>query len=268
MATIMRSIAELVSRWETIRFLVTSNLKAGHREKVLGHLWNLLDPLLFVAVYYVVFGLLFKQAERGQGTFVVYLAVGVLAWRFFDATVSQATLCIRANRGLIHEIRFPKAVFPVSVSLSRLYDFLWGLAVLLGIVLCTGFPLTAHVLWLLPLLVLNLVFAMGIAFFAAYLGAFFADTTNVAGVLLRLWMYASPTFYYARGEHALIPERFQGIYMMNPMACVLEGYRDALLWGRAPDPAMLLYMLAVSVTVLLAGFAVFTFGEGRFAKYI
>jgi len=268
MATITRSIAELVSRWETVRFLVAGNLKAGHREKVLGHVWNLLDPLLFVGVYYVVFGLLFGQAERGRGTFIVYLAIGVLAWRFFDATVSQATLCIKANRGLIHEIAFPKAVFPVAVSLSRLYDFLWGVVVLLAIVQCTGFALTAHVLWLPPLLALHLLFAMGIAFFAACLGAFFADTANVAGVLLRLWMYASPTFYYARGEHALIPERFQGIYMMNPMACVLEGYRDALLWGRMPDPAMLLYMLVASLAVLLAGFAVFTFGEGRFAKYI
>ncbi|MFQ5429231.1 MAG: ABC transporter permease, partial [Phycisphaerae bacterium] len=125
----------LYARRETVRFLVHSNLKADHRDKFLGRVWSLLDPLLFMLVYLVVFGFLFGQARRGPaGTteFIIYLLCGVMSWRFFEGAVSQAAGCIRTHRGLIHEISFPKAVFPVSVCLSRLSDFLWGLLVLFG----------------------------------------------------------------------------------------------------------------------------------------
>ncbi len=266
--TLIHRARMLLGRWETIGLLVASNLKTGHRDKILGHLWNLLDPLLFVGVYFVVFGLMFGQTGRGRAAFIAYLSIGVLAFRFIDGTIAQATLCIKANRGLIHEVSFPKAVFPVAVCLSRLYDFLWGLIVLLLAVLLAGFPLTPHVFWLVPLLVLNVLFATGLAFAVACMGAFFADTANVVGVFMRLMMYLSPTFYYARGDHGLIPERWLPLYMANPIACFLEGYRDALLWGRMPEGSMLAYTAAVSIAVLIAGFAVFSAGEGRFAKYV
>lgn len=263
--TVFRQAREVVARWETIRYLVASNLRAGHRDKVLGHLWSLLDPLLFVGVYFVVFGLLFGQADRGGATFVVYLSLGVLAFRFFEGTVVQCTLCIKARRGLIQEISFPKAVLPISVTLSRLYDLLWALLVLLPIMLVVGIPITMHILWMIPLVFLYLLFTSGLAFLAAYIGAFFADTMNVVTVLMRLLMYTSPTFYYAKD---LIPERYLSLYMANPIACFFETFRDALLYGRTPEAGLVLYAAAVSVVVFVVGFAVFVSGEGRFAKYI
>lgn len=260
---------EVLGRRETIWSLVTSNLRAGHRDKALGHLWNLLDPLMFVGVYFVVFGLLFNQGRAaGRGTFIIYLSIGVLAFRFFEGTILQAANCIKANRGLIHEIRFPKAVFPIAVSLSRLYDLLWGLLVLIPLLLAAGVPLTLHILWAVPLIFLFLLFTSGLAFLAAYLGAFFADTSNVVSVALRLLMYLSPTFYYARGEHALIPEKYRIFYMANPLACFFEGLRDALLWGRLPEAGMVVYVAVVSLVVFAVGFGVFVSGEGRFAKYV
>ncbi len=267
-ARLLRQAAELFRRRETIRFLVASNLKAGHRDKFLGHLWSLLDPLLFVGVYFFVFGMLFGQNRRGSPTFIVYLSIGVLAWRFFDGAITQATLCIKANRGLIHEISFPKSVFPVAVCLSRFYDFLWGLLVLLPILMLAGIPLTWHMLWVIPLLGLYLLFTIGVAFVLAWVGAFFADAANIATVALRVLMYLSPTFYYATGAHGIIPEKYMRVYMLNPIACFFESYRDALLWGCMPQPATLGYLALVTGVVLIVGFAVFALGEGRFAKYI
>ena len=128
-AELWRRLRQLYARRETVRFLVGANLKAGHRDKVLGHLWNLLDPAMFMLVYFFVFGVLFKMSERGKpGAFMIYIFVGVLSWRFLAGAVAEATNCVRGNRGLIHEINFPKAIFPISIGLSRMYDFLWGLA--------------------------------------------------------------------------------------------------------------------------------------------
>ena len=113
-ASLRDRLRGLYARRETIRYLVTANLKAGHRDKVLGNLWNLLDPLLSLSVYYLVFGVLFRQASGGAGNYLVYLFIGILSWRFLDGAVSQAVNSIRGNRGLVHEINFPKAVFPIS----------------------------------------------------------------------------------------------------------------------------------------------------------
>lgn len=271
-------LKSLYARRETIRFLVSSNLQAGHRDKVLGHLWSLLDPLFFAAVYFVVFGLMFGQTRRGQGSdFLVYLVIGVFAWRFMDGSIMQAASCIRGRRGLIHEINFPKAVFPVSICLSRLYDFLWGQVALVIILLFTGTALSLHALWVPSVILLQLLFITGMAFIVAYLGAFFADTVNVVTVGLRLWFYTSPLFYYVKTivgpdghviQQGLIPERFQALFMLNPVACFFEIYRDCLQRASPPDFTHFAYVTCISIAVLVVGFAVFLRGEGSFAKYV
>jgi ABC-type polysaccharide/polyol phosphate export permease len=279
-------LRRLYARRETIRYLTTSNLKAGHRDKVLGHLWNLLDPMMFMLVYYFVFGVLFNLAGGGRSVeFMLYILVGVLTFQFINATINQASTCIRGNRGLIHEIAFPKAVFPVSVALARLYDFVWGLVVLVAFLLAGGIWPTVHYLWVPLLIALAMLFTIGVTFIIAYLGAFFADTTNVVNVAMRLLFYCSPIFYFVRTEkHIVVHPGFSEevvanqalisnelarfVYMLNPLAAFYECFRDALLWGRAPDPSQLHYLAVVSVVACLIGFAIFCRGEGKFAKYV
>ncbi len=267
-ASLLHRVQQLYNRRETIRYLVVSNLKAGHRNKVLGNLWNLLDPAMSLGVYFLVFGVWLGQGRSGVGTYLVYLFIGILAWRFLDGATSQAVNCIRGNRGIIGEISFPKSVFPLSIGLSRLYDFLWGLVVLLIVLMATRMPLSWHALWMVPLIVLQLMLVVGLAYFVAYLGAFFADTANITTVVLRLGFYGSPILYYVRGESTRIPEWVLPYYMLNPMACLLESYRAGLTEQRMPDPWQLAYVFGCALGVLLVGYGLFSRGEGKFAKYV
>jgi lipopolysaccharide transport system permease protein len=273
------NLNRLVARRETIRYLTTSNLKSGHRDKVLGHLWYLLDPLAFMLVYYLVFGVLFNLAGGGRDAdFMLYILSGILIWRFFSGTVSQGANCIRGNRGLIHEINFPKAVFPVSVTLARAYDLVWGLAVYVVATMVAGEQPTLTVLWVPPLLLLLLMFVMGMTFITAFLGVYFADTTNVLDVALRLGFYCSPIFYYVRPKESLPAdvvflspqknEQIWNLYMSNPVACFFECFRDAILWHETPDMELFGYAATVSVVVWIVGFILFSRSEGAFAKYI
>ena len=262
-------LRRLIDRAETIRFLTSSNLKAGHRNKVLGNVWNLLDPLLLVGVYFLVFGLLFGQTDRARPSgFLAYLVIGVLGWRFHDTVISQASGCLRSNRWLIHGANFPKAVFPISTCLARLYDFAWGLVVFGGVLLVMGTVPTIHLCWAPLLIGLQVIFLMGCAFIVADLGAFYADTANIVSIATRLWFYASPIFYHVSGERGLVPEKYLWLYMLNPVACFLESYRSAMIWGRMPDPQILLYVTALSLVTLLVGFVLFVRHEGEFAKYV
>jgi ABC-type polysaccharide/polyol phosphate export permease len=265
----LQLVRNVLARHETIRYLISSQLQAGHRDKVLGHLWNLLDPLLFVGIYFLVFGLGFRQAsESNRYEFVLYLAIGVLSYRYFDATISQATACVRGQRGLIHEINFPKAVLPIAVCGARLYDFLWGLLVVALLVPLAGTGLSWHVLWLPVGLLLQLTFTVGAGLLVAYTGAFFADMQNIVAVALRLLFYASPVFYHVSGPRSVIPESWQLWYMLNPVAGWMEVYRHALLWHTMPSAGLLAYLTIVSLAALLVGLTLFATGEGKFAKYV
>lgn len=262
-------VRRLVERRETIRYLVQANLRAGHRNKALGNLWNLLDPAASLAVYYLVFGVWLNQARGGATEYLIYLFTGVVAWRFLDGALAQSVNCIRSNRGLIAEINFPKAVFPLSICLSRLYDFVWGLLVLLAALLIAGRPPSWYALWLVPLIAVQLAMTVGLAYIVAYLGAFFADMANIMSVVLRLGFYASPILYYVQGPHATrIPPKFLAVYLLNPFAGLLESYRAALTQHSHPNPWHLLYVLGVALALLIAGYGLFSRGEGKFAKYV
>lgn len=278
--TVVDNIRRLVKRRETIRYLTTSNLRAGHRDKVLGTLWYLLDPLLFMFVYYFVFGVLMKAAGRGGRTpeFMLYILIAILVWRFISATINQGANCIRGSRGLIHEIYFPKAVFPISITFARIHDFLWGLGayVIISTVILRH-PPSWQFLWVPLLLLVLLIFVMGMTFITAVLGVFFADTSNVLDAILRLFFYCSPIFYYVRikpempeGTHIFMENHpdYLRVYMFNPVACFYECFRDALLWGDVPDPGMLGYVTVFALVTWIVGFALFTRVEGSFAKYI
>jgi ABC-type polysaccharide/polyol phosphate export permease len=259
-------------RRETLRFLISANLRAGHRDKLLGNLWNLLDPLLFLGVYFLVFGIGLRQAQGDPLGFVVYLSIGVLAFRFFEGCVSQASVCVRSNTGLLHSVYFPKAMLPIAVCFSRLYDFLWGLSILLTVMwLGLGFSFSIQILWLPLIVLLQFLLCLGFAFVVAYLGSIFADTQNIVAIGTRLLFFLSPIFYFARsrGDHeGIIPEQYLFFYDLNPVARLLDAYRDAMLWGTAPTTETFLYLGGMVFVALVLGFWLFSRAEGRFAKYL
>ncbi len=273
--SLLSRVGAVWGRRETILMLTSASLSSAHRHKVLGHLWNLLDPLLFMLVYFFVFGVLFGLVGQGGGrssAFMLYILSGLITYRFVSSVISECASCVRANRGLIHEISFPKAVFPIAVALARAYDYVWGLVVLAAFLLLSGQTPTASVLALPLVAGLMFAFALGVGFVTAYVGAFYADTSNVVQVAMRLLFYCSPVFYFVRdaGEFKAM---FAGgalrtIYMLNPLAGFMECSRDALLWGRFPQWDLLAYSGVVAIAACVAGFCIYSSGEGKFAKYV
>jgi len=259
-------------RRETLRFLISANLRAGHRDKLLGNLWNLLDPLLFLGVYFLVFGIGLRQAQGDPLGFVVYLSIGVLAFRFFEGCVSQASVCVRSQVGLLHSVYFPKAMLPIAVCFSRLYDFLWGLSILLGVMwLGLGYTFTPQIFWLPLIVLIQLLLCIGLSFIVAYLGVIFADTQNIVAMGTRLLFFLSPIFYFARsreGHVGIVPEEYLFIYDLNPLTRLFDAYRDSMLWGSAPTTETFSYLGAIVIVALIVGFWLFSRAEGRFAKYI
>lgn len=267
----LHSLRRIFQSGTTIRLLTTSQLKAGNRDKLLGYLWSLFDPLLTLAVYYLVFGIGFRQAGDAPSEFVFYLFTGIVAWRFFGDSVAQSAGCLRSNRGLILSSDFPKAVFPISICSARTYDLLWAMLVMIGLAWWTGNSPSLSLLWLPGIMAVQFALTLGISLLIAHLGLFFADTANLLAAFLRLWVLASPIFYFARSEHGrtgIIPLDWIDYYMLNPIAGLLGAYRSVLIWSEPPNLADLAYVAAFSGVTLIVGFVLFSRGEGVFAKYV
>ncbi|MFC1735839.1 ABC transporter permease [Candidatus Hydrogenedentota bacterium] len=260
-------------------YLVSSNIKAVHRHKVLGNLWTFLDPLLLMLVYYVVFALILRSATRTPD-FLIYLFVGIIVWRYFQSCVMQACTIVKNQQGLITEVYFPKAVLPISTVLARGYDFIWSFLPLYSMILLfqllkkiepgTGFSVC--LLWLPLLMVIQLAFNLGFIMFVTVAGTFFADMSNLLTAVLRFWFYMCPIFYYIDR----IPEghlyfewlSYHNIYMLNPYAVFFTVYRTVIIDGRPPAIGNLVYVSCVSIVTLIVGFIFFRRFEGVLAKYV
>ena len=255
---------QIGKRHELLKHLVLTNLKAGHRNKVLGNIWFLLDPFLQMVLYYLIFGVFFKLADNDPVEYLLYLISGLLCISYFTGTVSFCTDSIRRNSGLILSNYFPLGLIPLSILLFRFYDLLFGLAVLFAVMLFTDFVPSWHLVWLPLLLLVYSLLTLGIAFIVSIIGVFFADLGNILSFALRFVLYLSPVLYTIER----IPERYRDIYMLNPFAVFLELIRGVILYEQHPDLEKLAYFSIIALVSFVIGFWAMSRKESILAKYI
>jgi ABC-type polysaccharide/polyol phosphate export permease len=259
------TISNLWQRRHLLRVLVISNLKRQHKNSVLGYLWWFLDPILLTAVFYIIVAVLFKR-HGGNQPYIMFLICGLLAWKAFADSVSQTVLSIRSQAQIIKSISFPKAVLPLSLVLSNTIQFLVALVVVAGMGLWYGekygtWP-NLYYLMLPVVILLQVFFTAGVAFLVSTLGLFFQDTNNIVGHLLRMWYFLSPGLY----SLDMVPERYRGIFELNPFSGLMTSYRNILMWRRMPDWSDLGYIFLVGMACCVVGYQVFKRYEGRFVQ--
>ena len=223
-------LRELYQRRDLIFYLVASNLRAQHKNAVLGYFWWLLDPLLGVLIYYFVVVVVFRRGGEGYGA---YLVVGLIVWRWLGTTVTIASHAIVRQAPIITQVYLPKIVFPVTVTLSELINFGFGLLVIALTLPYWGILPGGSVLWLPNVVLMQLLFSMALASVIAYISVFLPDMDRLLTHLMRLWFFASPVIW----TEAMIPEGARGLLEINPMAHFLIAYRGMLIDNRSPESA-------------------------------
>ncbi|MHC4647080.1 MAG: ABC transporter permease [Planctomycetota bacterium] len=240
---------------------MSADLKVAYKNKLLGFLWMILDPLLMMAIYVLLVCVIFK---RGGPQFPVLLFSTLLAWKWFTSSLSDSVVAITARARLIQTVYFPKAVLPVSKVLGSLVEYLLSLLVLVPLLFIFKARVTLTVLWLPMVLLVQFLLTIGASLLCACLGVYFRDLQNILRYSLRFWFYLSPGLYSVRDR---IPAAFQGVYMLNPFAALFESYKNILVNGKAPSDYMLL-VVPVSLALLVVGFAIFDWKEADLAKDI
>ena len=241
-------INELLKRTDLIKYLVMAGLKSQNKNSYLGFFWWLLDPLLQIFIYYFVVVIVFQRARGAD--YGIYLATGLIAWRWMITSVSTATRSIISQSGIITQVYLPKVTFPLCTVLSQMINFGFGLIV---IALCLVFfqikPGLANI-WLPFVISIQFLFLLALSMMIAYLSVFVRDMELLVNHLLRLWFYGSPVIWYMD----MVPESIRWILYMNPATTFLMSYRSIMINNAAPDVMALTligFLSSISIFLLL-----------------
>jgi teichoic acid transport system permease protein len=251
-------------RWFVAAYASASNA-VGYERSFLGQAWQLLTPLLNIAVYYLIFGLLL-HTNRGVSNFIAFLSVGVFVFGFLQSSLVSGSKAITGNIGLVRALQFPRAVLPVSTTLVALLQLIYSLIILIPILLISGEPLTWRWLLLAPAIVLQSMFCLGIAFIVARIGAQVPDATQVLPFVARMWLYVSGVMFSVQVVAQGHPGWVSTVLTLNPGNVYLSLARNALLVGSPVTPGTWLVAIAWSVGVLATSYLYFWRGEERYGN--
>ncbi|HTO99069.1 MAG TPA: ABC transporter permease [Myxococcales bacterium] len=261
-------IAELLRYRQLVAILVLRELKVRYKRSVFGLLWTMLNPLLLMIVYTVVFSTIMKAPQRN---FSIFLLSGLLPWLFFSTAVLQGLNSILANQDLIRKVRLPQEVFPLSVVGSNLVNFALSLVPLFLLMAVLRQPFTAALLFLPAAIFLLTVLTSGVTLLFATFTVFFRDVRHLAEVALQMLMYLSPVFYDLQmlGQHdAWWFRAFRVSLRLNPLWYLLELVRDPVYYGRLPPLQATGIAAASALAALALGFAVFRRLSPRHIHYL
>jgi lipopolysaccharide transport system permease protein len=274
-ALLAEAIDEVSSRRRLIRYLVQADMKKRGSDTFLGNLWWILDPLLQMVVYVVFVTIL---ARRPAPDYPLFIFAAVLPWKWFSSVVTDATSSVVGQGSLIRQIAFPKIVLPIASATAGVVGFGWGLLALIAIMLAYADRITPMLLWIPVIAAVQYVFSVAAAIFLSAANVFFRDLGNVAGHVLRLWWFLSPSLYSLSAldnlgvvrEHPIL----RTIAGLNPFAVLFEAYRAVIYGtpdGGLPVPPNLvgLFQLLVA-SIVLVGLAAIFFKrvEPDFAKVL
>ena len=269
-------IADVRSRRRLVRYLVAAEMRKRGVDTLLGNFWWILDPLLQMVVYVVLVTLI----ARGQGIedYPLFIFAAILPWKWFTASVIDATSSVASQDRLIKQIAFPKIVLPVAATTAGVVGFTFGLIPLAALMLFSIERISPFLL-LIPIIAsVQFVFTLAVALLVSAGNVFFRDLGNVVRHVLRLWFYLSPGLYsLARLEGVGLLDEYpilRTLLQANPFAVLFEAYRS-VIWGTAdggppsfPDWASLAVLALVSVGLLAVATVAFKRLEPNFAKVL
>jgi lipopolysaccharide transport system permease protein len=261
------NLREVWNYRDLLMTLAWRDVKLRYRQTALGALWVVFQPLMAAGIFTVIFG---RVAQLGGGPipYFVLSFAGMMAWGLFSGTVTKSSTCLIGNAHLVSKIYFPRLVLPLSTVFGVLIDF----AVSFGLMafLMASFRLVPPIeILLLPVwMLLLLMIALGIGFFAAALTVSYRDVQYVLPVMVQFLLYASPVGYSLEKAMEKLPASFHWFFLANPLSGLLEAFRWSLLGMAPPPPGLLAYSAGFAFLVFILGAFSFRRMERNFADVI
>lgn len=247
------NLRELWEYRDLLYFLTWRDIKTRYSQTALGPIWIVLQPLFSMVIYSLVFGLVAKL-PTGGAPYPVFTYSGLLPWDFFADSINSGLTSLLNNRQLFAKIYFPRLLVVLSRVISSLVDFAVSMVILVGMMFFYGLVPNWTIVFIPVYLAVAAVTGVGVGLTVSGLVVKYRDVGQFVGMLTRMWMYATPVVYSVD----LIPEQWRTLYLLNPMANVVIGFRWALLsTGTEPDWVMFGISSLLGVVLCIFGLYVF-----------
>jgi ABC-type polysaccharide/polyol phosphate export permease len=261
-----RKLGALSILWqhrELVASLTRRDIRGRYKQSALGILWALLQPMAMTIVFTIVMSYIVR-IDTGNIPYPIFAYIAMLPWTFFSGGMTTGSECLVNNFSLITKIYFPREVFPISAILGKTVDLALGLLVLVPLLVYYKVHLSPMAFFAIPLLMIQMCLMLGVSFILSSWNLFYRDIRHVMPLLLQVWMYASPIVY----PISLVPKKYVGLYMLNPMSPLIDGIRKTVLEGQAPMWNYVGISAVVSIVILILGYRNFKRLEPAFAETI
>jgi lipopolysaccharide transport system permease protein len=247
---------------ELLFFLSWRDVMVRYKQTILGAMWAILQPLLTMVVFSLIFGQLAHLPSDGL-PYPIFTYTALLPWQLFAFALTNSSTSLVGNQGLVSKVYFPRLVIPVASVLPGLVDFFISFLVLIGMMIVYHIPLGIHILALPLFLLMALITALAAGIWLSALNVEYRDVRYIVPFLTIFWQYATPVAYSV----TLIPERWRFLFGINPMTGVVEGFRWALL-GNGQVGGLIWISLLIVCLLLVSGLIYFKRMEDTFADVI
>jgi teichoic acid transport system permease protein len=258
-------IRELWTRRDFIIALGTGRKSAQYRDTSLGRLWQVLGPILNAIVYYFIFGVLL-QTSRGVENYPAFLIIGVFTFTYTQRVVTGGTKAIANNRNIIRAIHFPRAVMPLSVIVQEVQQQVVSLGILAIIVLLTGEPITWLWLGVIPAVLLQTIFNVGLCMLVARWTAASRDVAQLVPFVMQTWRYLSGVMFSIPIFTADLAPWVEKVLYLNPMTEYIELMRGSLLVDYSTPQYLWVFAAGWALVTLVIGFVVFYRAEESYSR--
>lgn len=260
-------VRNLARHKELIQVMAWRDFSARYRGSIGGLFWSIIQPLVMMVIYTIVFSLFLKirfSTDASPFTFSVYLLCGLLPWSAFSEGVSLSKDIIRANTNFVKRVMFPLEILPLNTALTASLQQVVGFALLVPL----AWVVSGNLFWTLLLVpvifLLQLLFSIGLNWVAASLSVYLPDIGQLISLILTLWMFLTPIFY----PEDVVPPQALILFQLNPMARLVRLYRGAFMTGQLPGIEEWLVTVFLCAFTFLLGYFWFTHSKKGFADVL
>lgn len=245
---------------EMIRSLIIRDLRGRYKNSVLGFLWTFLNPLFQLIIYTFVFSVILPM---DIDKYYIHLFVALVPWIFLSSCMTGGSRVILDQQDMVKKIYFPREILPIAYTTSQFINMLLTMLVIFVIVIVSGHGMNGVALLFLPLvLIVQYIFCLGIVMICSAVTVYLRDMEMILGVIAFGWMYLSPVIY----AESYVPEKYRGIYYLNPMSSIITAYRKILYYKECPEVVQLVQVGLVGCVGIVIGIIVFRKLQKRFVE--
>ncbi|PYS98668.1 MAG: phosphate ABC transporter permease [Acidobacteria bacterium] len=255
-------LAEIWRYRELLYFLTLRDIKLRYKQTLIGVAWAVLQPILTTAIFTVIFSN-FARFDTGAIAYPLFALSGLIIWLFVHTSVSFASSSFVSNANLVTKVYFPRLIVPIAATFGTLFDLVFGVIILIGMMFYFGVAVTSQILLAPLFVVLGILVAVTFGTLFSALNVRFRDVKFALPFLLQVWMIASPIFY----PTSLLSEKWRLVFALNPLTGVIEGFRSAL-FGSAFDWTLIGVSVGSLLFFMLISLVVFKSMEDSFADVI